>query len=550
MTTTLIPVSPTPAADHAAAPPHSANRAAFAIYLRLMRRGALWMWFTMAAYMVMEIYSYRAAYPDEASRERLLKVSTSSAVQMMQGVPGAITTPEGFAVWDAGWMMMFIIGIWAALMMTKLSRGEEDTGRADVLLSRPVRAASSLRALLAAVSVVLLGIGVASAVPLVLLGEQVEGSLLWGAGLAGFGFAFASLAALCAQLVEPRRRAASLVMSLMAAAYLLRVVANSSDDRHWLLSLTPFGWVDRLGPFSGNSWWWLAAPLAVAAWFAAVASALCARRDVGAATITQRETRPGTLRMTGSAAAFGWRLTSGALAAWLVALTMSSMVFGLLTGVLVDFISQDENYRRLLESMGMDMSSPIIGFLSYMANFMALPFAMYIGWRMGAFRQEEAEGRLDNLLVRGVARGRLALETTLLGFGATVLLVAGSTAGMWAGARLAAAPVSLSNVLEPMLGTLPFVALSAGVAALTFGLMPRLTVAVPVALAVLSYLLDTFGSMLHWPTVVVALSPLHHLARLPGSPMTGAAIVVMVGLGAAMGTIGVMAFSRRDVRGA
>jgi antitoxin component of RelBE/YafQ-DinJ toxin-antitoxin module len=32
----------------------------------------------------------------------------------------------------------------------------------------------------------------------------------------------------------------------------------------------------------------------------------------------------------------------------------------------------------ILESMGMDMSAPVVGFLSYIAAFMALPFALFV----------------------------------------------------------------------------------------------------------------------------------------------------------------------------
>lgn len=85
---------------------------------------------------------------------------------------------------------------------------------------------------------------------------------------------------------------------------------------------------------------------------------------------------------------------------------------------------------------------------------------------------------------------------------------------------------------------------------LVFGIAPRLTVVVPVTLAVLGYLLDTFGTALDWPNAVLALSPFHHLGRLPGAPMTLAAIAVMTAIGAAAATAGIAAFAQRDLRGA
>jgi ABC-2 type transport system permease protein len=221
-----------------------------------------------------------------------------------------------------------------------------------------------------------------------------------------------------------------------------------------------------------------------------------------------------------------------------------------MTGALVDFIEQDDTYRRMLESMGMDMSVPAVGYLSYIAVFLALPLAAFLGWRLGATRQEEAEGRLDNLLVRGVVRWRWLAVTSAHALLAALVLVAATTVALWAGTRLVDAPVTTWQVIEPMLGTLPLLVLFTGVCVLTFGLAPRLTVALPVTVAVLAYLLDTFGTALEWPRAVLAASPFHHLARLPGDPMSLSAAAAMSAIGIAAAAAGIAAFTRRDLRGA
>jgi ABC-2 type transport system permease protein len=221
-----------------------------------------------------------------------------------------------------------------------------------------------------------------------------------------------------------------------------------------------------------------------------------------------------------------------------------------MTGALVDFIEEDDSYRRMLESMGVDMSVPLVGFTSYLAVSLALAFACFAGWRLGATRQEEADGHLDNVLTRGVVRWSWLAVTSLHAYLAATLLVLVSGAGLWAGAWLVESPVAVSQVAEPLAGTLPLVALFTGLAVLTFGVAPRLTVGVPVTLAVVAYLLDTFGTMLGWPGWLLSASPFHHLARLPGSPMTLTPVLVMTAAGLVAAAVGVVAFARRDVRGA
>jgi ABC-2 type transport system permease protein len=350
--------------------------------------------------------------------------------------------------------------------------------------------------------------------------------------------------------VEPRRRAVSVALALTAVVFLVRIAANSADRRGWLLGFSPFGWIDQLHAFSGDRWLRLAVPAAAAVGLASIALLARERRDTGAALVRGQQSRRPRERLLGGALAFGWRLTTGALVAWTTILLVSNVVFGLMVGAIIDFVEGDETYRKLLEAMGMDMTSPVVGFPSYLGLVLALPFGAFVAWRIGAARQEEADGRLESLLVRGVVRWRWLSATTALAFVAVLVVVVASAVGLWLGARLTDVQVTVAQVAEPMAGTLPVVALFLGLTVLIYGLAPRLTVALPVTLAVLGYLADTFGRMLEWPDEVLVVSPYHHLPRLPAEPMTTSAVLVMVGLGLGLAASGIAAFCRRDMQGA
>jgi len=545
--TAVLPTTSAPATASSVSAP--STWALLRLPLRLVRRGALLLWLGAAVYMAMEVVVYRETYPTAESLEQLRRLSSSSAVRMMQGDPGSVDTIGGFAVWDAGWMLFIIVASWALLTVTRLTRGEEDAGRADVVLSRPLTAQAQQRAALTTMLLCSLGLGVAAAVPFLLLGEGLAGTLIWGTGVAAFTMLMSSLGALVAQLVEPRRRAVSVGFALLVAAYLVRVVANSAEEREWLLTLTPFGWADRLHVFAENSWGWLLVPAAAALLLSVVAVGLAARRDTGAAVLKDRAKRRSNSRMLGSAPAFGWRLGQGALVAWGVILGVMSVVFGVMTDALLELLEEDDGYRKTLEAMGVDLSEPLVGFLSYLAVSIAVTVAAFTGFRLGTLRQEEAEGRLDNLLVRGAVRWQWLALSTLLAVLAAGLLLVVSALGTWLGARLVDAPLPLDQVVEPMAGTLPLVLFFVGLSVLTFGLAPRQTTVLPVTVAVVTYLLDTIGTALEWPSWVLGLSPFHHLARLPGDPMTAGATAGMTAAGLLLVVLGVVAFSRRDLRG-
>ena len=161
---------------------------------------------------------------------------------------------------------------------------------------------------------------------------------------------------------------------------------------------------------------------------------------------------------------------------------------------------------------------------------------------------DESRKVLDNLLVRGVVRWRWLTVTTVHAFVAATFLVAATGGGLWTGAQLVDAPVTASQVVEPMAGTLPLVALFTGIAVLVFGIAPRLTTAVPVTRAVIGYLLD----IRHAAQVAgrcrgaVTLPPPRAPSRLADDDDRGtgdAAGVIAAG-------IGIAAFARRDLRGA
>jgi len=70
---------------------------------------------TTVLYMTVEVLAYRSSYPDAASRQKLVELSSSTAVRMMQGLPSSVDTAGGFAVWDSGWMLSMILACWVIL---------------------------------------------------------------------------------------------------------------------------------------------------------------------------------------------------------------------------------------------------------------------------------------------------------------------------------------------------------------------------------------------------------------------------------------------------
>jgi ABC-2 type transport system permease protein len=524
-------------------------RAAAGLAGRLVGRGAVLLWVFAAVYCVVEVLTYRRTYPTAGSREELLRLADDPTVRVLQGVPGAVDTVGGFVAWDAGWFLALVVGIWSLLATTRLLRADEDAGRAELVLSRPLTPTGLLLVQVAVLLAAVVAFGVSVAVTLLLLGLPPAGSVLLGAGLSGIGATSVGAGLVTAQLLDPRRRALAAAAVLLGLAFLVRMVASSAPAREGLLVATPFGWLDRLQPFGADRWTALLPLAVVPLALVAVAVAFRAGRDLGAGMLVSSDRRLPRRWLLGSAAAFGWRAGAGVLVAWSLGTACFGVVVGALVATVVDLLEDDSEYRRVLVELGVDVASPADGFLALMAASLALVFALQVSWRVGALRAEESSGRLEHLLVRPVVRTRwLSVSAALAGVSGA-LVVAAAGAGVWAGAVVSDARISAGQAFLPMLGTLPIVVLFCGLAVLAFGAVPRWTVALPVGVAVLSYLLDLLGPLLDLPAGVVGLSPFAGLPAAPAEELSAGWVTAVCSLGLLAAAGGVVAFGRRDVTG-
>jgi ABC-2 type transport system permease protein len=519
--------------------------------IRVVRRGAQLLAAAAGAYLLLEVASFERTYPNGVSAEQFSLFADNPATRMLQGVPRGLDSAAGFAIWDGGWVLELVVGVWAVLVVTGLLRGEEDVGRAELLLVGPARARRQTVLTL----VVIIGCasvtGLAVTTALTITGSDPTGSVLFGVALAGFGATFAGVAAVTSQLFDLRRRAAGYAMAVMAASFLLRMVANSTDGRAWLSWLTPFGWMDRSAPFGEPQAGALVLLAVVPGLLVGATAWIRSRRDTGGALLPGSDSRAPRLRGLGGASRFAWRANQPVLIGWVLGLGAYAFVLGALVTTMIDFLSRDENYRRVLADLGLDFALTVEGFVGVMGVTLGVGFALYAAWRVGAARADEASGRADNLLTRPLTRTRWLLGHAALTLAGACVLAVLTGVAMWAGAEASGSDqLTMLASLRAVLNAGSVVVLVTGLALLAFGILPRLTVAVPAVVTVGGYVLTLLGPALSWPAWVVDLSPFSHLAYVPAQPFAVSSAIVMAVIGGATGAAGVAAFGRRDIVGA
>nr|WP_257003017.1 ABC transporter permease [Streptomyces sp. Alain-F2R5] len=440
-----------------------------------------------------------------------------------------------------------LVGLMSVLTVTRHTRAEEETGRAELLRSSVVgrhahlAAALSVAALANLVLALLLALGLAG---LGIEGIDAGGSLLYGAGHAAAGLVFAAVAAVTVQLTAHARGATGTALAVIGAAYVLRAAGDSGESGA-LSWLSPIGWVQRTYVYVDDDWWPLLLCAALAVACAATGFVLSTRRDVGAGLRPEKLGSPVASGTLGTPLGFALRLHRGMLVGFGAGLFLMGAMYGSILGQAEDMLKDIDQLQEALDRIGGTGTAE--AFASMVMVVIAVVAAVYVVMAALRTRAEETAGRAEPLLATGLSRERWAGShlAVALGGGTLVLLMAGLGFGI-AGAASTGDGVMVPELTGAALAHAPALWVTVGVAAVLFGWFPRASAAawiVPVYAFVVGYL----GQILQFPGWMNDLSPFGHVPRLPAADMNWTPLLVLTLVAAGLVRLGLAGFRRRDL---
>jgi polyether ionophore transport system permease protein len=522
---------------------------------RAARGGALW-GVVFGLLIASSATSYVSAFPDAASRAEIAStIQGNAGFEALFGIIRGIDTVAGYTAYKTLYTMIILGAIWGLLASTRLLRGEEDAGRWELYLS-----GHTTRGAAAAQAAIGLGIGIVALwVPIAVIAAAAGASAKVGIGVSAAVYLAASASAAAAmfmaagmllgQLSVNRHEANLIGAAVLAGAYLIRMVADSAPELGWLRWASPFGWVEELRPLTGSH------PFAfvpIVTWIVvlvSIAIAVASRRDLGAGAIAGRDTPRARTLLLGGEAGLTLRLTWPAIVAWLVAMSVTGLVFGLVAEAASGAIRSANGIQRAIQRLG-GSSAGAASYLGFVFLVAAGLVAISVAGQISAARTEEAEGHLDNLLVRPVARWRWLGFRLAVAAGLVVLASALVGVTAWIGAASQDTGVGFGELLKAGLNVAPPAIFVLGIGGLAFGLWPRGAVGVVYGLVVWSFLVETISAVVdsnHW---LRDTSPVLHIAPVPAAEPNVTAAAWLLGLGVLAAVAGIAAFGRRDLAGA
>jgi ABC-2 type transport system permease protein len=504
-------------------------------------------------YVTSSALGYATTYKTPAARAALAATfGTNAGFNALIGPAHQIGTVAGFTAWRSLGVLSIVGGVWGLLAGTRLLRGEEDAGRWELLLVGQTTRRGATAKALAGLAVGLLTLWSATAIITVAVGRAhtvnigARAALFLALALVCSAAIFLSAGALASQLAPTRRQASGYAAAALGVSYALRMLADSGTGLAWLRWVSPLGWVEELRPLSSPQPLMLLPVAALVAVMAGLSVHLAGSRDLGASVIADQSTARAHTKLLIRPTGLAIRLTRGVLVAWVLSIALLSLMMGLIAKSVGSVLSDNAGDRVTFAKMGF-RGSGAEQYLAITFLIVALLVALVAAGQLSAARNEEAEGRLDHLLVRPVSRytwlaGRLAVATGSL-------VAAGLVAGIvcWLGAASQHSGVGLATLLDAGLNVVPPALFVLGAGALTFGVWPRALSSVTYGFLAWSFLVEIIGGLIgvsHW---ILDTSLFHQMSAAPAVKPNWTSGAALSALGVAAAGMGALAFHHRDL---
>lgn len=496
-------------------------------------------------------------YGDQAGRAGILQVATATpAILMLRGLARGASL-GAFTFFQIYSFLALLAGLMSTFLAVRHTRAEEESGSAELIASTPAgRLTPALATLLHGTAANVL-VALAVFAGFAAKGLDPAGSLVAGAATGAVGLAFLGVGLLVAQLMGTSRGANGFSSALVVLAYILRGIGDATGTPNgdgtvmtagavsWF---SPIGWGQQTFAFTGDRWWPLLLPLALAVICGAAAWLILERRDSGASVWGALPGRVAARRGLNGPFALALRLQAGSIIGW----SLGGLAGGLLAGSLgkaiaaVDLANSNATavLRAIIQSQGASLTQLMISVLFSIVGVLAAACGLQAILRL---RQEEAAGTAELLLAAPISRIRWLTGYLALGAASVVLVMFLAGLGAWM-SLTGSGDRSMDGwaVWESAAAQLPAALIYLAVPALVFVLWPSATIAAGWALLGAGVVLGIFGGMVGLDQSVRDISPFSHTPVPNGTTTDWSGAWWMLAIAVLAAVVAVMGMRRRE----
>ena len=379
-----------------------------------MRSGAIW-GAVFGIYTALQAIAYTSTYKTLTQRLALAKsLSLSGGLNALAGPARDLQTVGGYTVWKSLGFLSVVGAIWALLLGTKLLRGEEESGRSELLLGGPLTQRDSTVQILLGLAVGVVAMFVCTSFFVLLVGREhavhwaASASLYYALSATCGAALFMAVGAFTSQLVTSRRRAAAYAGGALGVAFAIRMVSDASTGATWMHWLTPLGWVEKLGAFTSPSPVALLPLAGATAILAAATIWLSGARDLDAGLLRERTTARAHTALLGGPVGLATRLSGPIITVWVAGVAAYALLLGAVADTAAKALEDSPSVKAALARLGGHVGL-VKAYLGVSCLLLTLLVMLLAASQLTAARREEASGRAEHLLggARGGPRGCL-----------------------------------------------------------------------------------------------------------------------------------------------
>jgi ABC-2 type transport system permease protein len=514
--------------------------------LRLDRlRLALWL-IGIVGLVAASTRSVASVYDTPAELQQYADLVEGNAALIIQAGPG-----YGLDQPTLGSVLMNELSIWIIIahafmsifLTVRHTRTEEESERIEVIRSAPIGRHAPLAATMAHVGIANLVIAAATAFFIALEGLPLGGCVAFASTALGAGCLFAAVALVVAQIIGTSRGALGISSIVLAMSFVLRAVGDVTVGA--LSWLSPIGWAQAIRAFADERWLVLVLPAVGTAMLTALAIALQAHRDIGGGMLAERAGRAAARPTFDSSMALALRLQRSSIVSWTVGLALFGFFYGVVADQAETLFADNPEMAEFFEQLG--QLSPTDVFLSTAVLMLALIGSGFSISSTLRLRSEESAMRADSLLSTPTSRRTWALSHLTMATGGTLLIMVVTGAATGLGFAVVTGDFGqIPRLIGASFAMTPAMLVLVGITTVFYGLSPR---AASLAWACLAAVLivGLFAGVLDLPQWVQNISPFEHAPTLPGGSVAVMPLAALTVLAAALTSLGVLAFERRDI---
>jgi len=443
-------------------------------------------------------------------------------------------------------LTMVAIAVMNIFLINRLTRGDEEKGRYEVIRSLPVGRNAGLSAAFITAFFANLIIAISHGLLLGFVditGINFEGAFVYGLSLGVMGLFFAALTTLFSQLFPSARTTAGYAFGFLIIMYMIRAVGDPTNEA--IAMISPLGLIMRSQVFVSNYIWPIVAILGITLVVCIFAYILDARRDIDQGFIPQKLGPAKAALSLLSPEGLAWRLSRNTFVSWIIGMFALGGAFGGLMGEAETFAGNNEIFMAMMPASP-DYSVTQL-FTMLLNVLLAIVCIAPVISLIIKKHTEERSHRAEYILGAAVSRTRYMLSYIWIAITASILMPFATAFGLWAASSFTMAePLLFRTLLWAIMIYVPALWVMLGLCIFIIGFAPRFVFICWMYFGY-AFIIGFFGDLLSLPGWAMQISPIGFIPMIPLDDVNVLTMFGLILIAIILTVAGIFFYRRRDL---